>query len=67
MRTSILDSNIRWEDYDIMEGCRYIALNWSRDKYKKSKLARILPVRRAKTGVRPGVRGATLDKVVSYD
>ena len=41
-----------------MEGCRYIALNWDGDKCRTSSLRRILPVRRARTGVRPGLRGA---------
>ena len=52
-----MDSNIKWEDIDIMEGCRYIALNWDGDKCRTSSLRRALPVRRAKTGVRPGLRG----------
>ena len=55
---SIMDSNIQWDEVDIMEGCRYIALNWDGDKCRTSSLRRILPVRRARTGVRPGLRGA---------
>ena len=57
VKNAIMESDIRWENIDILEGCRYIALNWDGPKCRKSKLARILPVRRAKTGVRPGVRG----------
>ena len=57
IRDSIMDSNIKWEEVDIMEGCRYIALNWDGDKCRTSPLRRVLPVRRAKTGVRPGLRG----------
>ena len=57
VKNAIMESDIRWENIDILEGCRYIALNWDGTKCRKSKLARILPVRRAKTGIRPGVRG----------
>ena len=58
VKSAIMESDIRWDEFDIMEGCRYIALNWSGDKCRRSTLARILPVRRARTGVRPGVRGS---------
>ena len=57
IRQSIIESGIEWDNLDIMEGCRYIALNWDANKCRQSSLARILPVRRAKTGVRPGLRG----------
>ena len=57
IKDSIMNSNIEWEDIDIMEGCRYIALNWDGDKCRTSSLRRVLPVRRFKTGVRPGLRG----------
>ena len=58
IREAVMESNIKWEDIDIMEGCRYIALNLSAEDCRKSNLARILPVRRSKNGVRPGVKGA---------
>ena len=58
VKDAVLNSSIKWEDVDIMEGCRFIALNLSAEECRKSSLARILPVRRAKTGVRPGVKGA---------
>ena len=58
IKEAIIGSNIEWEDVDILEGCRYIALNWDANECRRSKLRRILPVRRARTGVRPGVRGA---------
>ena len=41
-----------------MEAVRYIALNWSEDQCRKSKLRRVLPWRRKSHGSRPGVRGA---------
>ena len=31
VKDSIMDSDIKSEDIDIMEGCRYIALNWDGD------------------------------------
>ena len=34
-----------------------MALNWSEEQCRSSKLRRILPTRRGKTGTRPGVRG----------
>ena len=36
---------------------RYIALNWTADQCRRSRLRRVLPTRRGKTGVRPGLRG----------
>ena len=54
---SIRNSNIVFEDVDILEGCRYIALNWSGEKCRQSPLSRVLPVRRARTGTRPGITG----------
>ena len=53
----IMATNITWEDTDLLEGCRYIALNWSQEQCRKSDLRRILPVRRARNGTRPGVTG----------
>ena len=57
VKEAIINSKIKWEDIDYMEGCRYIALNLSGEECRSSNLSRILPVRRAKTGVRPGVKG----------
>ena len=53
----ILRSPIIWEDLDYLEGCRMIALNRSAAYCRKHPLHRVLPVRRAKTGSRPGVTG----------
>ena len=53
----IMTSSITWEDVDLLEGCRYIALNWSQEQCRKSDLRRILPVRRKRNGTRPGVTG----------
>ena len=54
---AVLDCDIVFEEVDYVEGCRYIALNWSEARCRTSKLGRVLPWRRKKTGVRPGVTG----------
>ena len=55
---AILKSGIKWQDIDYLEGARYIALNWSEQQCRTSKLARVLPRRRYTGGSRPGLRGA---------
>ena len=40
-----------------MEAVRYIALNWTEEQCRGSKLRRILPRRKGKRGTRPGIRG----------
>lgn len=54
---AILKSEMKWENIDFMEACRYIALNWSEEQCIKSSLRKVLPTRRGRTGVKPGVRG----------
>ena len=54
---AILRTTVCWENVDYMEAARYIALNWSAEECRKSKLRKVLPTRRGNTGVRPGVRG----------
>ena len=58
MREAVMKSNMQWEEIDYREGVRYLALNWDLETCRKSKLRRILPVRRGKTGTRPGIKGA---------
>ena len=58
MKEAILESEMKWEDIDYMEAARYVALNWDEEKCRKSKLRKILPRRRGKTGARPGIKGA---------
>ena len=53
----VYESDVKWSDVDWMEATRYIALNWTRDQCRLSNLRRVLPVRRFRTGVRPGVKG----------
>ena len=55
VHNEILESEIKWQDIDYMEGCRYIALNWDRDQCRNSNLRRVLPVRRSNNGTRPGM------------
>ena len=53
----ILRSEIVWEDLDYLEGTRMIALNRSAEWCRTHELRRVLPIRRGKTGSRPGVTG----------
>ena len=58
VKEAVLSSNIKWEGVNYLEAVRYIALNWTEDKCRGSKLRRVLPWRRKRTGTRPGIRGA---------
>ena len=60
VREAVLKSKMTWEDVDYLEGVRYLALNWTQEEYNKSKLRRILPVRRGRRGGRPGIKGPGL-------
>ena len=57
VKQAVLESNISWEGVNYMEACRYIALNWTEERCRSSKLRKILPWRRKNHGSRPGVRG----------
>ena len=57
MKEAVLCSTITWEGVNYMEAVRYIALNWTEEMCRKSKLRRVLPWRRKRQGTRPGVRG----------
>ena len=50
-------TKIKWEDLDYVEGTRLIVLNRSALYCRGHQLSRVLPVRRKRTGVRPGVTG----------
>ena len=52
-----LRTSIKWEDLDYLEGTRLKVLNRSAKYCREHKLSRVLPVRRGRTGVRPGVTG----------
>ena len=57
VKEAVLTTDIIWDGINYMEAVRYIALNWSEEKCKSSKLRRVLPWRRKNHGTRPGVRG----------
>ena len=57
VREAVYESRIEWEEVDYLEMARYVALNWSEDQCRRSKLGRILPRRRKNQGSRPGLRG----------
>ena len=58
VKEAVLNSNNTWDGIDDMEAVQYIALNWSEDQCRSSRLHRVLPWRRKKQGSRPGIRGA---------
>ena len=51
-RTDMVFSNV-----DYLEATRYLALNWSQEDCRSSCLRRVLPLRRKRTGTRPGITG----------
>ena len=58
VKEAILGSKMEWEEIDYLEGVRYLALNWTQEQCNRSRLRRVLPVRRGKRGSRPGLKGA---------
>ena len=54
---AIMKSQVKFENVDYREAVRYIAMNWDEQTCRTSLLARVLPRRRSKQGVRPGVTG----------
>ena len=48
----IKESGIKWSNVDMMEGARYLALNWTREQVRTSSLRRIIPWRRHRTSNR---------------
>ena len=53
----IRESGIKWSNLYMMEGVRYLAFNWTREHVRASSLRRIIPWRRRRQGVKPGMRG----------
>ena len=53
----VMRSSLRSEELDYLEGARLIALNRSAEYCRSHALKRVLPVRRGRTGSRPGVTG----------
>ena len=60
---AVLKSDIKWTNIDYVEATRYIALNWSEEKCNRSKLRRVLPVRRSNHGTRPISTQAPLEQL----
>ena len=58
VREAVRKSDIDWRGVDYMEAVRYIALNWTEEQCRGSKLRKVLPWRRKNNGTRPGIRGA---------
>ena len=57
VREEVMRISMVWKNLDYLEGVRMVALNRSADYCRRHKLHRILPVRRKRTGTRPGVTG----------
>ena len=57
VKEAVLESKIKWQEIDYLEGPRYILLNWSEEKCRSSGLWRVLPKRRYSRGTRPGLKG----------
>ena len=55
--TAIMETEVKFEGVDYLEGCRYIALTSTEQECRLGPLRRVLPRRRHKNGVRPGVSG----------
>ena len=51
-------SDLKFSNIEYLEATRYLALNWSTEKCRDSRLRRVLPVRRGKRGTKPGKCGA---------
>ena len=58
VKDAVIASKIKWDEIDYLEGARYLALNWTAEECRTSKLRRVLPTRRKTCGTRPGLRGA---------
>ena len=58
IKEAILESEMTWEEVDYLEAARYVALNWDKERCRRSTLRSIIPRRRGKTGSRPGISGA---------
>ena len=57
MKEAVMKSEMEFDNIDLMECSRYVALNWTNAECRTSKLRRVLPWRRKNRGTRPGVRG----------
>ena len=55
MKEAILRSTMEFKNVDLLECSRYVALNWTQEQCRASKIRRILPWRRGTRGTRPGM------------
>ena len=56
VKEAIMESDMKWDNFDYLEGVRYIALNWTQEECNRSELRRVLPVRRGRRGSRPTIK-----------
>jgi hypothetical protein len=54
---AVMETKMKFENIDYKEAVRYVALNWSAEQCRMSKLRRVLPWRTKNKGSRPGVTG----------
>jgi hypothetical protein len=54
---AVLKTNIKFENVNWMEACKYIALTSTEQECRLGPLKRVLPWRRCVTGTRPGITG----------
>ena len=52
---AVMESNIRFQNFDYRKGRIYIAMHMTEDEQRRSPLYRVLPRRTTRNGVRPGV------------
>ena len=57
IKEAILRSPMEFKNLDLLECSRYVALNWTNEQCRASKIRRVLPWRRKTKGSRPGIRG----------
>ena len=50
VQQAVIDSRVEFEEIDYLEGCRYVALNWTEAMCRSSELRRVLPTRRGTRG-----------------
>ena len=54
---AIMESDMKFDNINYKDGVRYLALNWSEQECRTSRLRRVLPRRAGKTDSRPGITG----------
>ena len=57
IRDEVLRTDLEFKNVDYLEATRYLVLNWTVEKARRSNLRRVLPIRRGKRGTKPGIRG----------